>query len=127
MSLGNFFSNLWTGVRGIANGVNDVVTRIPVLGNVVKQAEGTDKQLVNAITSPFERNSQTPETYNTQAETQKEGETGTPDLGNMMANKKEGAAAKGAGEAQEAEGAANAAKAAAAEEASAEEMAEMLV
>jgi hypothetical protein len=114
MSIGSVF-------RGIFNTVKDVAEDLPVVGDAVKGAEGQVSKLGNAFGDVFDRHSATvtPTTAGTQEEEKKEGESGIPQLSNMMQPKKE--------EGEGGEAAANAAKTAAAEDAAAEEVAMMLV
>jgi hypothetical protein len=124
MSIGNFFSALGTGIRGIVNGVDDVAESLPVVGGLVKQVKDAGGKILGAGDKVASTQNETPDTYNTQADNVKEGEQGSS-IGNLMSPSR--GAAEEAKKEGEAESGANAAKAAAADDAAAEEVAEMLI
>jgi hypothetical protein len=121
MSLGSFLSTIGGGLKGIMH----VAEKLPGIGDTIKSVENNFNKVGDAVEA-VDQHSDTPQSYNTNAETEEQGKAGVPQLGNFMqANKAQGA--EGAKEAQEAQVAQNAAKEAAAKEAAAKEVAAMLV
>jgi hypothetical protein len=97
------------------------------VGGQIKQLEDAKNQIANAGNTMFNNRTGTAQSYASPTDDSKD-DTSPPQIGNFMANQKEGKDAGGAAKkGEEAESSANAAKTAAADDAAAEEMAAMLI
>jgi hypothetical protein len=126
MSIGNFFSGLMTGARGLFNGANNIATNLPGVGSLVKKGEDSLGSSIgnfwSGVGNSVTNQDNTPSTYNENEDNNQKESDQSSALGNipgMSSNEKEGKEGEEVAE--------NAAGEAAGEEAAAEEVAMMLV